>query len=147
MTITWRVRPLMPRNVLVDTSAILAIVSETDRFHDSAIEIYRDLLDSGDTLLTNSYVLVESSALIHRRLGFEPLREFIRSIQGVWEILWIDRITHEEIWKRMENRGGTQLSFVDWSVIVSAENIRSSIFTFDSDFALEGLTVIPARVQ
>ncbi len=135
----------MPRNVLVDTSAILAIVSQTDRYHDQASQTYLDLLDQGDTLLINSYVLVESSALIHRRLGFGPLQQFIRSIQGVWETLWIDRRTHEEVWSRMENRGGTRLSLVDWSVIVSAENTRSVIFTFDSDFALEGLTVIPSQ--
>ena len=133
----------MARNIFVDTSAILALVSTADRFHEKADEVYRDMLHHGDQIITNSYVLVESSALIHRRLGFAPLQQFIHSIQGVWETIWIDRRTHEEVWSRMENRGGTRLSLVDWSVIVSAENARSAIFTFDSDFALEGLFVIP----
>ena len=136
----------MPRNVFVDTSAIFAILSPTDRYHDQANRVYSELIDQGDTLITNSYVLVEAAALIHRRLGFSPLQQFIQSIQGVWETIWIDRLTHGEIWRRMELRGGTRLSLVDWSVIVSSESTRSVIFSFDSDFTLEGLTVIPGEI-
>ena len=135
----------MARNVLVDTSAIYAFVSSGDRFYTQSREIYSELLERGDLLYTTSYVLVESSALIHRRLGFEPLKAFIESIQGVWEILWIGPSTHEQIWDRMKSRGGSGLSLVDWSVVVSAEETRSTIFAFDPDFAQEGLTVIPAQ--
>lgn len=146
MTNTLWKRLKMPRNVFVDTSAIFAILSPNDRYHDEANRVYFELVDQGDTLFTNSYVLVEASALIHRRLGFAPLRQFVHSIQGVWETIWIDRLTHEEIWRRMELRSGTRLSLVDWSVIVSAESTRSAIFSFDSDFTLEGLTVIPGEI-
>ena len=134
----------MVRNILVDTSAIFAIVSPGDRFHTQARDIYLELLERGDQLYTTSYVLVESSALIHRRLGFEPLRTFIQSIRGAWETIWIERSTHEEIWNRMISRGNARLSLVDWSVIVSSERTRSVIFAFDSDFSQEGLAVIPA---
>ncbi len=129
----------------MDTSAIYAFVSPDDRFHDQSKEVYTELLERGDQLYTTSYVLVESSALIQRRLGFESLKAFIDSIQGVWEILWIYQSAHEQIWKRMMARGGSRLSLVDWSVVVSAEKTRSTIFTSDSDFAQEGLTVISAR--
>ena len=77
-------------------------------------------------------------------MGFEPLKAFIRSIQDVWDIYWVDRITHEEAWNRMTTRGGSRISFVDWSTIVVAENTRSMIFAFDQDFYREGLNVIPA---
>ena len=137
----------MVRNILIDTSAILAIVSPGDRFHTQSREIYSELVERGDQLYTNSYVLVESSALIHRRLGFEPLLAFIQSIRGIWATIWIDRFTHEEIWDRMRTRGGARLSLVDWSVIVSSEMTRSAIFAFDSDFSQEGLTVIPALAR
>jgi predicted nucleic acid-binding protein len=134
----------MVRSVLVDTSAIFAIISAEDRFHTRAEAIYGELLEWGDRLHTTSYVLVEASALVHHRIGFEPLREFIQSIQGLWDIFWVDRVTHEEAWSRMVRRGGGRINFVDWSTIVVAESTRSTIFTFDSDFAQEGLTVIPA---
>ena len=134
-------------NIVADTSAILALISPTDQFHLQASEVYRDLLHQGDRILINSYVLAEAASLIHRRLGFDYLQSFIRSIYGGWETRWIDRIAHDEIWSRMESRGGARLSLVDWSVIVTAESTRSAIFTFDSDFALEGLTVIPGQIS
>ena len=134
----------MARNILVDTSAIFALVSPDDRFHTQSRDTFSELVERGDQLYTTSYVLVESSALIHQRLGFEVLRTFIQSVQGVWETVWIDQSTHEEIWDRMRAKDGVRLSLVDWSVIVSAERTRSAIFAFDSDFSLEGLEVIPA---
>jgi len=139
----WWTLLRMARRILIDTSAIFAIISSTDDFHHQARNTYTDLLDSGEELYATSYILVEASALIHRRLGFEPLRTFIQSIQGVWNILWIDRGIHEEAWKRMAERGGSRLSFVDWSAIVAAEDARLTIFAFDEDFSQEGLVTIP----
>ena len=52
-----------------------------------------------------------------------------------------------QIWDRMKARGDGRLSLVDWSVIVMAEETRSTIFTFDSDFVREGLTVVPALAR
>ncbi len=137
----------MARNVLIDTSAIYGVVSSKDRFHAQPREVYSELLERGDRLYVTSYVLVESAALIHRRLGFETLREFMDSIRGVWEIMWIYQGAHERIWDRMKAESDGGLSLVDWSVIVSAEESRSTIFAFDSDFTEKGLTVIPARVN
>ena len=143
--ITWWTHSRMARNILVDTSAIYAFVSAGDRYHTQSREVYSELLERGDQLYTTSYVLVESSALIHRRLGFEALRAFIESIQGGWEILWVYESAHEQIWDRMKAQGGSRLSLVDWSVVISAEETRATIFAFDSDFSQEGLTVIPAQ--
>ena len=137
----------MARNIVVDTSSNSCPGFPRRCVHEQARATHLELLEQDDRLFTNSYVLVESSALIHRRLGFEPLREFIRSIQGVWEILWIDRSTHERIWSRMIVQGGARLSLVDHSVILSAADARAAIFTFDSDFVREGLTVVPAQIR
>ena len=137
----------MARNILVDTSAIYALVEPSDRFHNDSKGIYAELLERGDQIYTTSYVLFEASALIHRRLGFEALRAFIESIQGVWEILWVYQSVHEQIWDRMKAQGGSRLSLVDWSVVVSAEETRSTIFAFGSYFSQEGLTVIPAQLH
>jgi predicted nucleic acid-binding protein len=137
----------MARRILVDTSAIFAIISQADEFHSRASSIYTNLLDRGDRLSTTSYILVETSALVHRRWGFEPLKTFMQPVQNVWDILWLDRVIHEEAWNRMVRREGSQLSFVDWPTIVVAENSRSAIFAFDQDFQKEGLTVIPHQAD
>ena len=135
----------MARNVLIDTSAIYAIVSPSDRFHAEASELYSELLERGDRLHTTSYVLLESAALIQRRLGFDRLKMFIESIEGVWQMLWVYPGTHDQIWGRMKAEGNHRLSLVDWSLIVSAETTQSTIFSFDSDFIQRGLRVVPER--
>ena len=103
----------MVRNILVDTSAIYAFISQSDQFHTQSRETYSEILERGDRLYTTSYVLVEFTALIHRRLGVEPLRAFIESIHGVWETLSIGLNTHGQIWDRMKARGDGRLSLVD----------------------------------
>ena len=135
----------MDREFIVDTSAIFAYLDPNDLFHVQAREIYHEFLEQGDRMLSNSYVLIESAALIQRRMGFASLRSFLDSVQGRWEIQWINRGMHDAIWQRMSASGGSRLSLVDWSVIVMAEQTRAAVFTFDSDFAGEGLRVIPAR--
>ena len=132
----------MGRMVLIDTSAIFAIISPLDHFHERAAATYSDLLDRGDSLHITSYILVETAALAQRRLGFEPLKKFVQSIQGVIDIYWIDRVAHEEAWRRMVQHGGGRISLVDWSTIVVAEQTRSIIFAFDQDFSSQGLQVI-----
>ena len=69
----------MVRNILVDTSAIYAFISQSDQLegHTQSRKTYSEILERGDRLYTTSYVLVEFTALIHRRLGFEPLRAFM----------------------------------------------------------------------
>ena len=131
--------------VVIDTSAFYAITSEADRFHQPAMDTLRDLVDQRTELSTTSYVLVETGALIHRRLGFNYLTDFVATVQNTVNVLWMDRRSHWLTWERMQAGAGSRLSFVDWSVIVMAEQTRAAVFTFDSDFASEGLTVIPAR--
>jgi predicted nucleic acid-binding protein len=133
----------MGRRVLIDTSAIFAIISPSDRLHDRAAATYGDLLDQGDRLYITSYIMVETAALVQRRLGFELLQVLVQSMQGVIDIFWVDRAAHEEAWRRMVERGGGRISLVDWSTIVVAEQTSSTIFAFDQDFSAQGLQVLP----
>jgi hypothetical protein len=38
--------------------------------------MYEDLLDRDSELYTTSYILVETAALVHHCLGFQPLKTF-----------------------------------------------------------------------
>jgi predicted nucleic acid-binding protein len=129
--------------IVVDTSAFYALSSPEDRYHDSAFEVYRTLLATERTLFTTSYVLVETQALIMRRLGFEATHTFMTSITGIVEMTWVDRGLHDEAWRRFEDRRGAGLSLVDWTVVLTAQRVRAAVFTFDADFRGEGLPVIP----
>ncbi|MDG4596628.1 MAG: PIN domain-containing protein [Candidatus Contendobacter sp.] len=57
--------------VFVDTSAILALLVATDEAHPAAKMAFARLAAREAALLTTSYVLVETYALLGRRLGIE----------------------------------------------------------------------------
>ncbi|HLC29842.1 MAG TPA: PIN domain-containing protein [Dehalococcoidia bacterium] len=129
--------------VFVDSSAWYALVSSSDSFHRSARVAYSELIDSHVRLYTTSYVLVETFALVHRRLSFEILRSLVDSLSSVAEVYWIGSRVHRDAWNRMTVKAGQGLSFVDWSTVVAAEEFHASIFAFDQGLRATGAMVIP----
>ncbi len=129
--------------VLFDTSAFYALVSKNDIFHKKAVQIYTELLAYKIPLYTTSYILVETIALIHHRLGFFPLSSFIPSIMDIFSIIWIDELKHQKSWEKLKEKEGKGFSFVDCSTLVLAEEINAHIFTFDSLFKKEKVRTIP----
>lgn len=137
-----------PKRIVVDTSAFYALISSTDAFHTQAKLSYERLIDWEWELWTTSYVLVETSALVHHRLGFEALKVFTETIlSGVAHILWIENVIHNEAWKRLAARQGKSFSLVDWTTVVTSERLNASVFTFDLSLRQEGVLVFPRYSQ
>lgn len=132
----------MSDRVLVDTSAFYALISSSDEFHQRAGAIYTDLVDRQVDLYTTSYVLVEFMALIHRRLGFSVLDNFVNTVRDVVTVLWVDSLNHWEAWDLLKARQGRGLSFVDCTTLVLARSLNAKLFAFDEDFIREGLEVL-----
>lgn len=133
----------MPR-VVLDTSALYAVISASDAFHEQARVSYERLLDWEWEIYITSYILVETSVLVHRRLGFEPLKTLTETMMsGLTRVVWIGKTIHDEAWRRMAQREGKGLSLVDWTTIVVAEGTGASVFTFDQGFRQEGALVFP----
>jgi predicted nucleic acid-binding protein len=129
--------------VLIDTSAFYALISASDSFHQRARETYERLIDRDQELWTTSYVLVETIALAHRRLGFQVLSEFMGSVHGELGVFWVESTVHTEAWERLTASQGSGLSFVDWTTALVAGMLGADVFTFDRGFANQGLAVLP----
>jgi predicted nucleic acid-binding protein len=130
--------------VVIDTSAFYALISSTDNFHMQATLAYERLLDWEWELWTTSYILVETSALVQHRLGFEPLRTFMDTLlSGIVNVLWVENLIHREAWRQMVEKQGKGLSLVDWTTVMSAERLKASVFTFDQGFRQQGILVLP----
>lgn len=133
-----------PERVLIDTSALYAIVSVTDRFHNQARDSYEMLLDGESEFWTTSYVLVETVALLHRRLGWEAVSAF-----DTWQreaglrVLWVDDGMHARAWDRFAAEQGRGLSLVDWTMALASREMSAPVFTFDADFGAQGIPVEP----
>ena len=90
-----------------------------------------------------SYTLVETVALLHRRLGFEVVSRFSEWRESNLQVLWIDSRMHTVAWERYMAKQGRGLSFVDWTTAVASHEMDAPVFTFDGGFASKGLPVVP----
>ena len=133
----------MPERVLVDTSALYAIYSDSDMFHRRAAAALEQLVDTDQELWATSYTLVETVALLHRRLGFEVVSAFSKWCESNLRVVWIDSRMHAEAWSRFAAVEGRGLSFVDWTTATASRQMGAAVFTFDEGFANEALPVVP----
>ena len=129
--------------IIVDSAAFYALTFDGDSFHQRAQAEYDELLDEGKELWTTSYALVETMALIQRRLGFNAVVNFLHRIARNVRVVWIDEDRHSRAWDRLVERQGAGLNFVDWTVALASEELDAVIFTFDGGFVNRGYSVIP----
>lgn len=129
--------------VFVDTSAILALLVRSDRFHAEAREGFGRLRAARSVLVTTSYVLVETYALLLRRCGLDAVSEFRRDFAPGLEVVWIDADRHERGLDIVIERASRDLGLVDAvSFVVMSELGLDVAFTFDRHFENEGFARI-----
>jgi predicted nucleic acid-binding protein len=128
--------------VFVDTSAILAFLSRRDQEHERARETFEKLMAREAALLTTSYVLVETYALVDRRLGREAARRIRENLAPLLEIIWVDRELHERGLDAYF-AGSRDIGLVD-AVSFTAMRDRGieRAWTVDRHFADEGFEVL-----
>ena len=131
---------------LVDSSAFYAYLDAHDANHRPAKEAFAELVEARDDLVTHNYVVVESSALIQRRLGAEAVRAFLEDVRSAIRVVWIDEPTHRLATAAMLGSVSRAVSLVDWTSFVVMRELRiGRAFAFDADFESQGMQVIPAR--
>jgi uncharacterized protein len=131
-------------SVFVDTSALYALLDEQEETHLAARETWSELLDRGMTTLTSNYVLVETAAVIQRRLGLPALRKFLDGLAPVLEVAWVSEAQHTLGMDATLLAGRRKLSVVDCvSFLVMRERRVTTAFTFDDHFREQGFTVVP----
>ena len=133
---------VVPESVVIDTSAFYAIVSDDDRFHNSAIETYNALTDQNVELWTSSYALIETIALVHRRLGFQVLAQLLGIIESNVKVHFIEDSIHSMAIREFISTEGRGLSLVDWTVVLVARIKSAYLFTFDRRMANIGANVV-----
>ncbi|MDI3280730.1 MAG: PIN domain-containing protein [Bacillota bacterium] len=125
--------------VYLDTSALLAVLDAADEYHLLAKEVWTALLTSGATLVASNYVLVETYALLQRRLGMEAVQVFHADIVPLLKVEWVSEAVHLCGAHALVTANRRSLSLVD---CVSFEVMRrlgiKEVFTFDQDFAEQG---------
>ena len=129
--------------VVVDTSAILALLNADDRFHPRAKRGFERLETERPELVTTSYVLVESYSLIGSRIGLEALMEFRSEFASLFAVEWVAAELHEDALDLLDARGKPSLSLTDAAsfVLMRRDGIETA-FSFDRHFENEGFSLI-----
>jgi predicted nucleic acid-binding protein len=135
-------------SVYIDTSALLAVLNQSDDFHDPATVVWNELLDSGTHLITSSFVAVELHALVQNRLGMEAVRTLTKDILPLFEMVWIDAELYQQAVTALLTANRQQLSLVDCvSFAVMHQFKIEKAFSFDSHFGEQGFEVLGLNLQ
>lgn len=130
--------------VFIDTSAFLAVLNADDENHPRAKETWSSLVTQDTQLLCTNYVLVETFALVQKRLGMQAVRVFQDDVLPIVEIKWVDETCHRAAVSALLAAGRRELSLVD---CVSFEVIRQlgidTAFVFDYHFEEQGFNTVP----
>jgi predicted nucleic acid-binding protein len=124
----------------LDTSAVVALFVSTDVSHQEARRIFGHLRSQATVLLTTSYVILETYALLGRRLGPTAVRAFREDFVPLLDVVWVDPDLHERGLDLLLARSIRDLSLVDTvSFLVAREQGIEEAFAFDGHFDSEGL--------
>ncbi len=130
--------------VFVDTSALYAALDANDDNHQASVRAWHSLEDMEEILFTSNYVLVETAAVVGRRLGLQVVRDFQTQLVPVLRVHWVDGALHELGISALLTAGHRNLSLVD---CVSFEVMRrlglDTALAFDVHFVHQGFRCIP----
>jgi predicted nucleic acid-binding protein len=125
--------------VFVYTSALLAVLHAGDENHGRAARAFAGLVESKQQLVTTSYVLVETFALLQHRFGLPAVRRLQEDVIPLLGVVWVDADLHAEGTAALLTARRRELSLVD---CVSFACMRSQgltrAFHFDRHFREQG---------
>jgi len=127
--------------ILVDTSALYALIDQNDSHHSQAAKILASLLPQAPQLVVPNFLLAETHTIINRRIG--P-REALRFLKGALLDYQIERVTvedeHRAVALLQRISVSRDFSYFDAVAAALAERLGiEEVFTFDRHFTLLGL--------
>jgi predicted nucleic acid-binding protein len=130
------------KTVFVDTSGFYACLDGTDPFHPTALAKFEQAELEGWNLVTTSYVVHETWALVQRRLGWVAVDTFLDDLLPRCDIAWVDQTLHDLGTARCRQKRERRLSLTD---AVSIEYLKreqiSAAIAEDEHFTRENITL------
>lgn len=127
--------------IFLDTSVLYALADSQDGNHSKAVDLFRSAIEDDEVLLLHNYILVETAALVQRRLGLQPALEFLRDSEG-FQVHWVSADEHRRAIDLLALRNNRGIGFVDCaSFIVMRLYSLTEVMAFDDEFTAEGFTL------
>src|SRR5919202_7151923 len=140
-------RASQARRALVDTSAYFALLDADDANHLQARTISARLIAEGWRLLTTSFVLAETHALLLNRLSQQIATRFLRDMEhSPTTLIWVTPRDVERANAIIYQYDDKDFSLTDAASFAVMERLHiPTAFTFDRHFAQYGFTVLSAH--
>jgi predicted nucleic acid-binding protein len=127
--------------VFVDTSAIAAVMNETDQHHDEAVRRYKEIVEKGYGMILTNFVIAETHALLLNITRNIPL-----GLQWLREVAYTDftvvrpsKTEEEEAVQLLSTHKDKLWSLVDTLSFTIMEKLTIPYyFSFDEDFRQTG---------
>jgi predicted nucleic acid-binding protein len=128
--------------VFVDTSAWYAALDADDEHNASARRLLEDLNRREERLVTHNYVVLESIALMDRRLRKTDVARFVAELLPLAEIEWIQPSLHDQAQAAyLDARSGASLVDHVSFALMRARDMTTA-FAFDADFEAQGFALL-----
>ena len=128
-------------NIFADTSGFFALLVKSDYMHVRARENFRYFAENNAQLISSSFVLVETTALLQRRIGLTAINDFNAKILPLLEIVWVDDKWYTKAAHRLLVRNNRTVSLVDCLSFEIMEALQiDCAFAFDRHFEENGFT-------
>ena len=129
--------------VFADTSGLLALLNAKDENHTRAERAFANLHTRHAALVSTSFVLVETYALLGRRLGLDAIRSFRADFAPLMDVVWVDEALHNAGLDLLLERRKRLLSLVDAvSFVTMRQKSLAEAFAFDPHFEQEGFSIV-----
>jgi len=129
--------------VFADTSGLFALLDGKDQNHARAKRAFANLRVRQASLVSTSFVLVETYALVGRRLGLDAIQSFRTDFAPLIDVVWVDDALHNAGLDLLLDRRKRLLSLVDAvSFIAMRQGNVDEAFAFDPHFEKEGFSLV-----
>jgi uncharacterized protein len=129
-------------NIFADTSGLFALLVKNDYMSIKARENFSYFAENNVQLVTSSFVLVETTALLQSRIGLAPVNDFNAKIFPLLEIIWVDDKWYAKAVQRLISENKKDISLVDCLSFEIMEALQiECAFAFDKHFEENGFTL------
>ena len=129
-------------NIFADTSGLFALLVKNDYMYVRANENFKYFAENNVQLVTSSFVLVETAALLQRRIGMAPVHDFNAKILPLLEVIWVDDKWYARAIQRLLVQDNRNVSLVDCLSFEIMDSLEiECAFAFDKHFEENGFTI------
>lgn len=127
----------------VDSSALLAFLDRDARHHAAVVASLTSVL-ADRRAITHNYVVIETEALAHRRLGAPVARRLLEDVVPLLQVVWVDAHLHAAAVASHLHALRRRSSLVDHVSfeLMRWRNLRVAL-ALDPDFVSAGFDVLP----